>query len=92
MIIRKTTGRALLFGLALALSSLSTSLQSAEGVVWDLTGVYADIDAWESAIEAAQADIDELPRRVGADHRDQAGVLDRLEGLDTVHGAFSETV
>jgi hypothetical protein len=74
MIIRKTTGSALLFSLALALSSLSTSLQSAEGVVWDLTGVYADTNAWESALEAAQAEIAELPELAGS-LGDSASVL-----------------
>ncbi len=85
MIIRKTTGRALLLGLALALSSLSTSLQSAEGVVWDLTGVYADIDAWESAIEAAQADIAELPALAGSLGDSAASLsaaLDRISLLE----------
>ena len=34
--------------------------------MWDLTGVYANDEAWESALETAQAEITALPRLAGS--------------------------
>jgi len=66
MNVRTLTEKALLLGLTLAVASLSTPVKASESVVWDLTGVYANDEAWESALETAQAEITTLPRLAGS--------------------------
>ena len=66
MNVRTLTEKALLLGLTLAVASLSTPVKASESVVWDLTGVYANDEAWESALETAQAEIITLPRLAGS--------------------------
>jgi oligoendopeptidase F len=66
MNVRTLTEKALLLGLTLAVASLSTPVKASESVVWDLTGVYANDEAWESALETAQAEITALPRLAGS--------------------------
>ena len=46
MNVRTLTERTLLLGLTLAVALLSTTVKASESVVWDLTGVYANDDAW----------------------------------------------
>jgi len=66
MNVRTLTEKALLLSLTLAVASLSTPVKASESVVWDLTGVYANDDAWESALEAAQDEITILPKLAGS--------------------------
>ena len=66
MNVRTLTEKALLLGLTLVVASLSTPVKASESVVWDLTGVYANDEAWESALETAQAEITTLPRLAGS--------------------------
>ena len=66
MNVRTLTEKALLLSLTLAVASLSTPVKASESVVWDLTGVYANDEAWESALETAQAEITALPRLAGS--------------------------
>ena len=66
MNVRTLTEKALLLGLTLAVASLSIPVKASESVVWDLTGVYANDEAWESALETAQAEIITLPRLAGS--------------------------
>ena len=66
MNVRTLTEKALLLSLTLAVASLSTPVKASESVVWDLTGVYANDEAWESALETAQAEITTLPRLAGS--------------------------
>lgn len=66
MNVRTLTEKALLLGLTLAVALLSTPVKASESVVWDLTGVYANDEAWESALETAQAEITALPRLAGS--------------------------
>ena len=66
MNVRTLTEKALLLSLTLAVASLSTPVKASESVVWDLTGVYANDEAWESALETAQAEIITLPRLAGS--------------------------
>ena len=66
MNVRTLTEKALLLGLTLAVASLSIPVKASESVVWDLTGVYANDEAWESALETAQAEITTLPRLAGS--------------------------
>ncbi len=66
MNVRTLTEKARLIGLTLTVALLSISVKASEGVVWDLTGVYANDDAWESALEAAQDEITILPRQAGS--------------------------
>lgn len=66
MNVRTLTEKARLIGLTLTVALLSTSVKASEGVVWDLTGVYANEDAWESALEAAQDEITILPKQAGS--------------------------
>lgn len=66
MNVRTLTEKALLLSLTLAVASLSTPVKASESVVWDLTGVYANDEAWESALETAQAEITALPRLTGS--------------------------
>ena len=54
MNVRTLTEKALLLSLTLVVASLSTPVKASESVVWDLTGVYANDEAWESALETAQ--------------------------------------
>ena len=66
MNVRTLTEKALLLSLTLVVASLSTPVKASESVVWDLTGVYANDEAWESALETAQAEITALPRLAGS--------------------------
>ena len=66
MNVRTLTEKARLIGLTLTVALLSISVKASDGVVWDLTGVYANDDAWESALEAAQDEITILPRQAGS--------------------------
>ena len=66
MNVRTLTEKALLLSLTLAVASLSTPVKASESVVWDLTGVYANDEAWESALETAHAEITALPRLAGS--------------------------
>ena len=66
MNVRTLTEKALLLSLTLVVASLSTPVKASESVVWDLTGVYANDEAWESALETAQAEITALPRLTGS--------------------------
>lgn len=66
MSVRTLTEKALLLSLTLVAASLSTPVKASESVVWDLTGVYANDEAWESALETAQAEITALPRLAGS--------------------------
>ena len=66
MNVRTLTEKALLLSLTLVVASLSTPVKASESVVWDLTGVYANDEAWESALETAQAEIITLPRLAGS--------------------------
>ena len=66
MNVRTLTEKALLLSLTLVVASLSTPVRASESVVWDLTGVYANDEAWESALETAQAEITALPRLAGS--------------------------
>ena len=66
MNVRTLTEKALLLSLTLVVASLSTPVKASESVVWDLTGVYANDEAWESALETAQAEITTLPRLAGS--------------------------
>ena len=66
MNVRTLTEKALLLSLTLVVASLSTPVTASESVVWDLTGVYANDEAWESALETAQAEITALPRLAGS--------------------------
>ena len=66
MNVRTLTKKALLLSLTLVVASLSTPVKASESVVWDLTGVYANDEAWESALETAQAEITALPRLAGS--------------------------
>ena len=47
MNVRTLTEKALLLSLTLVVASLSTPVKASESVVWDLTGVYANDEAWE---------------------------------------------
>jgi oligoendopeptidase F len=66
MNVRTLTEKTLLLGLTLAVALLSTPVKASESVVWDLTGVYANDGAWESALEAAQDEITMLPKLAGS--------------------------
>jgi oligoendopeptidase F len=66
MNVRTLTEKTLLLGLTLAVALLSTPVKASESVVWDLTGVYANDGAWESALEAAQDEITILPKLAGS--------------------------
>ena len=66
MNVRTLTEKALLLSLTLAVALLSTPVKASESVVWDLTGVYANDGAWESALEAAQDEITILPKLAGS--------------------------
>ena len=66
MNVRTLTEKTLLLGLTLAVALLSTTVKASESVVWDLTGVYANDGAWESALEAAQDEITMLPKLAGS--------------------------
>jgi len=66
MNVRTLTEKALLLSLTLVVASLSTPVKASESVVWDLTGVYANDEAWESALETAQAEITALPKLAGS--------------------------
>ena len=66
MNVRTLTEKALLLSLTLVVASLSTPVKASESVVWDLTGVYANDEAFESALETAQAEITALPRLAGS--------------------------
>ena len=66
MNVRTLTEKTLLLGLTLAIALLSTPVKASESVVWDLTGVYANDGAWESALEAAQDEITMLPKLAGS--------------------------
>ena len=66
MNVRTLTEKALLLSLTLVVASLSTPVKASESVVWDLTVVYAKDEAWESALETAQAEITALPRLAGS--------------------------
>ena len=84
MIVRTLTYKASLLGLTLAVSLLSTSVKASEGVVWNLAGVYAHNDAWESALKAAQAEITILPHLAGSLGDSSASLSAALNQISTL--------
>ena len=55
-----------------------------EPVVWDLTDLYADADAWQSEYDAVTAEIDEIAAyegRLGSNARTLADALELVSGL-----------
>ena len=85
MNVRTLTEKALLLGLTLAVASLSTPVKASESVVWDLTGVYANDEAWESALETAQAEITTLPglaRSLGDSSASLSAALNQISSLE----------
>ena len=85
MNVRTLTEKALLLGLTLAVASLSTPVKASESVVWDLTGVYANDEAWESALETAQAEIITLPglaRSLGDSSASLSAALNQISSLE----------
>ncbi|MBT6316860.1 MAG: oligoendopeptidase F family protein [Gammaproteobacteria bacterium] len=84
MNVRTLTEKALLLSLTLVVASLSTPVKASESVVWDLTGVYANDEAWESALETAQAEITALPRLAGSLGDSSASLSAALNQISSV--------